>query len=90
MPLLWISTSSLIYDVIDSEDKADNHHFSYLFDLEIYMNTGRIVAVTTFLLLLHFFSTMITLRTLPIILAISQLFLVILAKSIEKKKKQKK
>lgn len=83
-PFLWIATSSLNYDLID-EDKNDKTHYAYISDQEIYLNAGRIASLLTFMLLLQVFSNDIALRFTPLIFAVSQIFLSILAASIERR-----
>ena len=83
-PFLWIATSSLNYDLID-EDKNATTHYAYISDQELYLNGGRIAAILTFILLIQLYSNDFALRFTPLIFAISQIFLSLLAKSIEKK-----
>jgi MFS transporter, YQGE family, putative transporter len=84
-PFLWIATSSLNYDLID-EDKNDKTHYAYITDQELYLNGGRVAAIIVFVILIQVFSNDFALRFTPLIFAISQIFLSILASSIEKKK----
>lgn len=84
-PFLWIATSSLNYDLID-EDKNDKTHYAYITDQELYLNGGRIASLVIFMVLLQIFSNDIALRFTPLIFAISQIFLSILAASIERNK----
>lgn len=88
MPLLWIATRSLTYDVIDKETKHKSNHFAYIFDMELYINLGRIIAITGFVFMLHFFSNETALRFLPLMLATLQICLIVTAQSIEKALKQ--
>lgn len=83
-PFLWIATSSLNYDLID-EDKNEKTHYAYITDQELYLNAGRIGAIIVFIILIQLFSNDIALRFTPLIFAVSQIFLSLLAKSIEKK-----
>jgi YQGE family putative transporter len=84
IPFLWIATSSLNYDLID-EDKDEKTHYAYITDQELYLNAGRISAIIVFIILIQLFSNNIALRFTPLIFAISQIFLSMLATSIEKK-----
>lgn len=83
-PFLWIATSSLNYDLIE-EDKNDQTHYAYITDQEVYLNGGRASAIIVFVILIHLFSNDFALRFTPLIFAISQIFLSVLARSIERK-----
>lgn len=84
-PFLWIATSSLNYDLID-EDKNDKTHYAYISDQEMYLNGGRIAAILIFILIISLTANDTALRFTPLIFAASQIFLSLLANSIEKKK----
>lgn len=83
-PFLWIATSSLNYDLID-EDKNEKTHYAYISDQEIFLNGGRIAAILVFIALIYVYSNDVALRFTPLIFAFSQIFLSLLARSIEKK-----
>jgi YQGE family putative transporter len=83
-PFNWVALQSLNYDLID-EEKNQEKHYAYVCDQEIYLNGGRVLAIIGFLWLVHSFSSDTALRFSPIIFAFSQLFLLLLAKSLERK-----
>lgn len=83
-PFLWIATSSLNYDLID-EDKNDKTHYAYLSDQELYLNGGRVAALLVFMGFVQLYSNETALRFTPLIFAVSQIFLSLVASSIEKK-----
>lgn len=83
VPLLWLATNSLTYDLIDKEDENPKNHYAYIFDQEIYLNGGRILAIIIFILLALTLSNNFALRFSSILFAMSQLGLFFLAKSLE-------
>lgn len=83
-PLIWMSVNSLNYDLIDNEDKTNEHQYAYVCDQEIYLNAGRILGIVAFLLLVQFVSGNFGLRFGPLLFAVSQILLIIIALSIEK------
>ena len=83
-PLIWIATQSLNYDLID-KDPDQSKHYAYVCDQEIYLNAGRIIAILLFIGMITLSSNTIALRFTPLIFTATQIFLVILGKSIEKK-----
>lgn len=83
-PFLWMAMSSLNYDLID-EDKNDESHYAYISDQEIYLNGGRAAAIVLFIMLITIFSSDFALRFTPLIFVFAQIFLQLLARSIEKK-----
>lgn len=84
-PFIWMATNSINYDLID-EDKDGEKHYAYISDQEIYLNGGRIIAIVIFILLIKFVSSDVALRYTPLVFAFSQIFLQLLARSIDKKK----
>lgn len=84
-PFSWVAIQSLNYDLIDEENKKTDNGYAYVCDQEIYLNGGRVIAVAGFLWLVYAFSNDTALRFTPLIFASAQIFLLFLAKSIEKK-----
>ena len=80
----WVAVQSLNYDLIDNENRDQENQYAYVFDQEIYLNGGRILGVVMFILLIQIFSNSTALKITPIILALSQIFLLWFAKKLEK------
>ncbi len=87
-PLIWIAVNSLNYDLIDNEDQTNEHQYAYVCDQEIYLNAGRMLGIIAFLLLVQFVSGNFGLRFGPLLFAVSQILLIIIALSIEKHHKK--
>lgn len=82
-PFIWIALNSLNYDLIDKENKNSENHYAYVCDQEIYLNAGRITGILFFLALVQFFSNDFGLRFAPLFFALSQIILLIIARSVE-------
>jgi len=83
-PFIWVSSQSINYDLIDMDNKDPNQHYAYVCDQEIYLNGGRVVGILLFMLLLFLTSNTFALRFAPLVFASTQIFLLILAYTIEK------
>ncbi|MGI8419625.1 MAG: hypothetical protein ACR2LN_03185 [Candidatus Levyibacteriota bacterium] len=83
-PFIWMATSSINYDLID-EDKNNETHYAYISDQELYLNGGRIAAITLFVIFIQLFSNETALRYTPLLFAFAQIFMQLLARSIDKK-----
>jgi len=45
----WLSLTPMMYDVIDAEQEITHeHHYSYIFDREIYLAIGRVLSLVIF------------------------------------------
>lgn len=85
VPFLWISVSPITLDAIEKDsDYKRSNRYNYLFDIEIYLNLGRIIGASVFLLLASTASASLTLRLTPVILAVIQLFILPVANSLSK------
>lgn len=83
-PFLLVSLNSLNYDLID-EDSQSANHYAYVCDQEIYLNLGRVIAIAFFIVLIYLFSKDFALRFTPLAYAAFQIFLYLIARSLEKK-----
>lgn len=81
-PFQWVAISSLNLDLIDKE--TGDRHFAYVADQEIYLNSGRVLGVIIFITAIHFYSSETALRFTPLMMGLSQILVLILAKSTEK------
>lgn len=87
-PLMWLALNSLNYDLIDKENKDKRIQYAYVCDQEIFLNSGRIIGVVFFLFLIQSFSNDFGLRFAPLIFALSQIVLIVVAMSVEKHHKK--
>ena len=82
-PLYWVSASSLNYDLIERENQ-DGHHYSYIFDQELFVSAGRVFSTMVFFLFLILLPSGFALRFSMLVFATSQALLLLLAKAIER------
>jgi YQGE family putative transporter len=85
LPFQWIAVNSLNYDLIDKENRTQENVYAYVFDQDIYLCLGRMSAIVIFIVLIIFYSNETALRFTPLLLALSQIFLLPVARIIEKK-----
>lgn len=83
-PLYWVSASSLNYDLIERENR-EGHHYSYIFDQELFVSAGRVFSTMVFFLFLILLPSGFALRFSMLLFATSQVLLLLLAKIIERK-----
>jgi MFS transporter, YQGE family, putative transporter len=84
IPLYWLASSSLGYDLIE-EDKNHDLHYAYVVDQEIYLNCGRILGVLIFLFWAFSFSINSAIRFVPLLLGLLQILQIFVVRSLEKK-----
>ncbi len=85
-PFGWAGASSLSQDTIDTEEEDSLYnHYAFVFDEEIFLNTGRIAGVIVFFLLVTQFSSSFALRFSPFLLGTSQILLVFIVQILDKK-----
>lgn len=90
-PLTWISLGPITLDAIDKDNEFQKTgRYNYLFDMEIYLNLGRVIGAGAFFLLASIVSTSATLRLTPVILAIIQMFVLPFAYSLSKQTREVK
>lgn len=81
-PINWIAVSSLNYDLIDREKIGE--HYANICDQEIYLNSGRVVSIITFFILTQILSSTLALRFTPFLFVLTEIFIFLLAKKIER------
>ena len=81
-PFMWVALNSLNYDLIDNGKREA--HYAYVCDKELYLNAGRILAILVFIGIVYSYSAEVALRFSPLIVAVSQVGLILLARSTEK------
>lgn len=86
-PFWWTYMISFSYDLIDNETgNYPAKRYAALCDREIYINSGRIIAILIFLYLITNFSNDTALRYTPLIFIFSQLIIFLTAKIVESNK----
>ncbi len=78
----WMALITTMYDVVDREERqTKNSHYSYLFDREIFLSIGRVVALIAFLIF-YIASPQNALRATLLSGAVLQIFVFILMRGI--------
>lgn len=85
LPLQWMAVNSLNYDLIDKQNRNDTNAYAFVFDQDIYLCAGRILAIMIFILFINLYSNEFALRYAPLLLALFQILLLPVALAIEKK-----
>jgi MFS transporter, YQGE family, putative transporter len=85
---IWVGGSSINYDLIDIDNRDENQHYAYVSDEEIYLNGGRVAGILLFIFLTMFVTQSFALRFALVILACTQVVLLIVYHSIEKNLKK--
>jgi len=84
-PFIWIAISPIIFDAIERvNEHKKSINYNYLFDIEVFTNSGRVMGALIFLLLIQFTPVQTTLRFTPLILIILRFFIIPVAKSLSK------
>lgn len=84
--LIYSEVSTINMDLIDRENAKSPNYYAYVFDAEVSLNAGRILGIIIFFYYITVFSISTTLQIVPILFALSQIFMVVLARYIEKQK----
>jgi len=84
---IWVSAVPLIMSIIESEKMLDNYR--YILDMELFLNTGRVIGIGAFLFLLLYFEQVNAIVSIPLISAVFQGIIFVVAISILKKNKFK-
>lgn len=80
--LRWVGSTPIVNDAIDEEEKRTKiHHYSYVFDQELFLNIGRIIAVFAFITA-YSLSPLLTFRYAVVIFALTQIGLYVSARKI--------
>lgn len=81
--LNWSAFNPLLLRQIELEDQGvKRHNYSYITDLQTFLNGGRVVSTILFLLALFLLTQSQVLRFFPLILSISQLAILVLFKKL--------
>ena len=83
-PLGSIGYSSIYYGLVETENQKTQNHYSHIVDSEIYINSGRIIGITAFILFIHLSSQAVALRYTLLFFTFFQILLFIIARSIDK------
>ena len=74
MPFSWAPYNTVSFNTIDAEQPLfEYHHFTYVFDQELYLNIGRLLGIGIFLFCIYIFGSTFALRFSPAILAVLQI-----------------
>lgn len=85
-PFVWIAISPIIFDALERVNKHKKSiNYNYLFDIEVFTNSGRVMGAVVFLLLNQAVSVTTTLRFTPLILIILRFFIIPIANNLSKK-----
>ncbi len=87
MPFFWAPYNTISFNAIDSEQPLFGyHHFAYVFDQELFLNCGRLLGISIFLLSIFAYGTTFALRFSPFILSVLQISQLFFAQSLVKQK----
>ncbi len=82
--LNWSAFNPLLLRQIEIEDQGiKRHNYAYITDLQAFLNGGRIVSTLLFLVALLYLSQSQVLRFFPLLLAISQLIILLLFRKVQ-------
>lgn len=81
--LLYTAAYAVIFDLIDRENTNRDDSYAYVFDIEMFLNVGRVAGILLFFYFIYQISTDFALRYTPLIFGIVQIAIVYLTKTIE-------
>jgi MFS transporter, YQGE family, putative transporter len=84
--ILFAETNSVIYDLIDRENKEEDNKYKYVFDLEMVLNVGRVTGIMFFVFYTKNFSPEFAMQFTPLFFAVTLTAIIFLAKVIEDRK----
>src|SRR5699024_8987396 len=79
-PLLHVPFDSMAYDVIGKSNKAKTYRIEYIDWLEVFVNIGRIIYVTAFIIVFYSFHNILTLLFIMATFSIAYFFVYLFVK----------